>query len=147
VTTKTAERSQKGAAMTDQIRHPGRWFGLLVLVATGMVCGACGSTGTGGSSGTGDIGVQTSQMFITVENRAGLPLTDIKIEVVPYGGQASFTTSVYRLEGGEKRDLSLGQFGSRDGTPLNLRVVKPRIVRVTATDVSGKPHQVEVPWR
>jgi hypothetical protein len=132
--------------MTDQIRRPCRWFGFFVLVAAAVACVTCGSGASSGSD-TGTIGVQTSQMFITVENKAGQPLTDIKIEVVPVGGQTVFSLNAYRLEGGEKRDFMVGQFSGRDGTPLNLRVVKPRVVRVRATDVSGKPHSAEVRWR
>jgi hypothetical protein len=111
-----------------------------------MACGACGASAPA-TTDTGTIAVQTSQMFVTVENRAGLPLTNVKIEVVPVGGQTVFTTSTYRLEGGEKRDFMIGQFHGRDGTPLNLRVVRPHLVRVHATDVSGKAHSTEVRWR
>ena len=132
--------------MTDQDRRTCRRLGSLVLVTAAIALGACGSS-SGGGSDTGTIGVQTSQMFVTIENKAGLPLTDVKIEVIPYGGQTAFTASIYRLEGSEKRDFPLGRFNSRDGTPLNLRVVKPNVVRVTATDVSGKAHRAEVRWR
>jgi len=131
--------------MTDHVRRACGWLGLFVVTAAATVFVACGSST--GSNDTGTIGVETSDMFVTIENKAGLPLVDLRIEVVPYSGQSPFGTSIARLEGGEKREVSLGKFSSRDGTTLSLRIVKPHLVRVTATDVSGKAHRAEVNWR
>jgi hypothetical protein len=44
-------------------------------------------------------------------------------------------------------DFSLASFRGRDGTPFNLRVVKPRLVAFSAKDTLGGTHQAEVPWR
>ena len=50
------------------------------------------------------------------------------------------------MENGEKREISLGQFRSVDGTTCSSRVHKARQVRVTATDIVGKKHDVAIPW-
>jgi hypothetical protein len=51
------------------------------------------------------------------------------------------------LDNGEKREIALGGFFGRDGTPFSLRVVRPKTVRVTAKDMNNKPVQIDVPWK
>ena len=93
------------------------------------------------------IGIQNSQMSIVIENRVGMPLTDVDVSIVPVGGATEFKKFVGRMENAEKRDLSLGGFFGRDGTTFSLRVVRPRIVRVTGKDLNAKPYNVEVRWQ
>ena len=93
------------------------------------------------------IGIQNSQMSIVIENRVGMPLTDVDVAIVPVGGATEFKKFVGRMENAEKRDLSLGGFFGRDGTTFSLRVVRPRTVRVTGKDLNAKPYNVEVRWQ
>ncbi len=119
--------------------------GLLVtLLFASVVVAACGSSAT--SVQTGPIRVQTSDMWVTIENQAGMPVTDLTIEVVPYGN-VPFSTTHYRLENGESHDIGVNEFRGRDGTPLNLHTSKPKLVRVRGTNISGQPVAVEVAWR
>ena len=92
------------------------------------------------------IRVETTQLFVTIENRAGGALLDISVAILPVGFPP-FTRLISRLENAEKRDLSLSDFTSRDGTTFNLRLVRPKTVRVTATDLTNKKYEVEVPWK
>jgi hypothetical protein len=126
----------------------------LTLAIAGFVVGAaigaiaCGGGGTASNAGGAAlIEVEISQIFMTVTNRAGRALADVRVSIVPVGGATLFTARLGRMEHGEKRDLSLGQFQGRDGTPFDLRVVKPRAVRVSGTDLDGKTVEVEKPWR
>jgi len=66
--------------------------------------------------------------------------------IVPVGGHTNFTKFYGRLESSEKRNISLGEFNGRDGTRFDLRVVKPKLVHVTAKDLTGKDYDVELPW-
>jgi hypothetical protein len=75
-----------------------------------------------------------------------MPLTDVDVAIVPIGGVVEYTKFVGRIESAEKRDVSLGAFSSRDGTPFNLRVVRPKTVRVTAKDLTDKAYKVERSW-
>jgi hypothetical protein len=113
----------------------------LLLVAPG--CGGQGSQ----SPENAPVRVEISQMFITVENRAGLALTDVKVEIVPYGAPTTFAMTLSRLSNGEKRDLALGSFRGMDGTPFDRRVVRARQVIVTGKDINGNEVKVEVPWK
>jgi hypothetical protein len=92
------------------------------------------------------IGVETSSLFLTVENKAGGPLVDLTVAIIPVGGNA-FTALVSRLEASARREMSLSEFSSRDGTTFSLRLARPKSVRVQAKDLAGKPYAVEVPWK
>ena len=91
--------------------------------------------------------IQNSQMSIVIENKVGMPLTDVDVSIVPVGGATEFKKFVGRMENAEKRDLSLGGFYGRDGTTFSLRVVRPRAVRVTGKDLNAKPYNVEARWQ
>jgi hypothetical protein len=92
------------------------------------------------------IGVQMTELFVTIENKAGTPLINVTVSIVSVGG-LPFTRLVSRMENGERRDMSLAEFSGRDGTTFSLRVVRPKSVRVTAEDLAGKKHEAEVPWK
>ncbi len=91
--------------------------------------------------------VEISRMFVTVENRSGFSLREIRIEIVPMARTTDFSIIVPRMENGEKRDFPLGNFRGRDGTPFNLRVVRPKSLKVSGTDINNRTVQVEVPWK
>jgi len=76
-----------------------------------------------------------------------MPLTDVDVSIVPVGGATEFKKFVGRMENAEKKDIALGGFFGRDGTTFNLRVVKPRAVRVTGKDLTGKAYTIESAWR
>jgi hypothetical protein len=129
-----------------------RWS--LEMLASAVVCGvvvagvsACSGGGQTPQAADAAIVVQTSQMFVTIENRAGLPLTDVDVAILPVGNPTPYNKFVGRLENGQKRDLSLGDFAGRDGTTFSLRLVRPKTVRVKAKDMVGKVYDVAVPWQ
>lgn len=92
------------------------------------------------------IGVVISQMTVTIENKAGLALNNVSVAIEPLGGATSFTSFVGRMENSSKKDIMLGSFGGRDGTPFNLRVVSPKLVRVTAEDINSTNYDIVAPW-
>lgn len=119
-------------------------FVVVLVLATAAVSG-CAGQGSAQANDDSPVFIQLNSSFITVQNRAGLPLTEVKVAVVPYS-RTEFTKFVPRLESGEKRDIMMGELSSRDGTVFSPRVVKAKAIRVTATDVVGKQYDVEVPW-
>lgn len=92
------------------------------------------------------IGIETSQLFVTLENKAGVPLTDLDGPIVAVGSQR-FTKRLDRLEDGQRQDVSLGDFSGRDGTTFNLRFNTPKSVEVKAIDLTSKKYDVVVPWQ
>lgn len=91
--------------------------------------------------------IETSQMYLTVRNVAGVPLTDVMIAIKPTGVQPEYQMRLRRLDNAQERNLPLVEFRGVDGTPLTLRIVRPRSVRITATDVRGTEYDVELPWQ
>ncbi len=91
--------------------------------------------------------ILTSQMYVTVRNDSGAPLNEVSVAIVPVGRQTVYNKFIGRLENSESRNVMLGEFFGRDGTPFSLRVVKARSVEVKGKDLKGKDHFTEVPWR
>jgi len=132
--------------MTER-RHRGSPWLAVALAGAALASATCSSSGGSGAAENALIGVQTSPLWITVENKAGMALTDIVIEVIPVGSQVAYSTRHWRLESGEKRDFASNSLRARDNTPFNIRVSRPKAVKVSGKDVAGKVVQVEVPWR
>ena len=114
---------------------------------------ACSSTSTpeAGALGTGGgepsaIALETSNQSVTVTNNAGKPIEDVRIAIQPFGTAPPFTSTLRRMENAEKREISLAQFRSNDGTTFSPRLTKARQVTVTATDIVGKKHEVTRAW-
>lgn len=123
------------------------WFGAtLVSACSNTAKSQAGVVSTTGS-GQATIDLETSSMFVTVVNNAGAPIEDVQVAIEPVGSALKFTSSVSRIENGEKRDISLAQFRGRDGTTFSPRIYKPRQVSVIAKDIVGKTHERTVAWR
>lgn len=119
----------------------------VVLVgAVGLALSGCSQNKEVVQAANAPIAVSTNQMFITIQNKAGVPLLDIQATIQPVGAPP-FTHLVSRLEDSEKLDMSLNDFSSRDGTTFSLRLVKPKTVRITAKDLTNKTYEVQVPWQ
>ena len=123
------------------------------LIAAGCLLSACSNTsmseaGALGTAGTepSAIALETSNQFITVTNNAGKPIEDVRIAIQPVGTSPAFVSSLRRMENAEKREISLAQFRSNDGTMFNPRFTKARQVTVTATDIVGKKHETTKAW-
>jgi len=118
---------------------------LPVIAVSLLALGGC--SGSAASNEQLPIAVETSQFSVVVENKVGMPLVDVDVSIVPVGRTVLYSKLAGRLDNGEKREISLGSFYGRDGTPFSLRVVRPKSVRVTAKDFNNKPIEVEVPWK
>lgn len=132
----------------------GVWRRTLALVAaaalvgtTGLILSACSRDPEAAQVGADSpISVEVSSLSLTIANKSGGALVALEMAIVSAGG-TPFTQLVSRIESGEKREISLNDFSSRDGTRFNLRMVRPKTVRVKAKDVFGKEYAVQVPWK
>jgi hypothetical protein len=91
--------------------------------------------------------LEVSPTMVTFQNKTGLPLMSVTLAILPYGPGPEFTRRLSRIENTIKREVPLGEFRGRDGTPLNLRVTRPKSVKLQAEDATGKKYEVEVPWK
>lgn len=126
----------------------------LVFVFASIVSGCsrtskdAGAVGTSGQLGAAAIGLDMSPggFLITVENKSGHPLTNMEVAINPAARSAPYVAQVARLETGSKRDFSLGEFREH-GARMNLNVVRPKEIVVTANDLDGKKYEVRMPWK
>lgn len=91
--------------------------------------------------------VSTRNASVALENRADRPLDNITLTVMPFGRAGTFSKSLPRLERAERREMPLAQFLSPTGAAFNPMLIRPRQVRVTATDAAGTQYGVELPWK
>jgi hypothetical protein len=119
----------------------------LILIGCGLSFAGCSEQGTASQAANAPVKVQFSQMFITVKNDSGVPLTDMTISIVPMGRITVYTKLLDRLENAESRDVMLSDFNGRDGTPFSPRIAKPQTVEVKGTGADGKIYSVTVPWK
>ena len=90
--------------------------------------------------------IEHSPFFLTVNNVAGVALTDLTIGIKPGGVRPEYQKVLSRLGSGQDIDIPFAEFRGIDRNPLNLQVVTPRSVHITATDSSGTDYDVELPW-
>ena len=118
-----------------------------LLVALAVAAAACSGQGVASQDANAPVKVEISQMYVTVRNATGLALNDVSVAIVPMGRTTIFSKFLGRLENAQSRNVMLGEFIGRDGTPFSLRVVKPRSVEVKGKDVNGKDYSIETTWR
>lgn len=93
------------------------------------------------------VAVTLRNASVLIENRAEQPLDNITLTVMPYGKNGAFSKALNRMERAERREVALADLSTADGTRFNPMLVRPRDVRVTATDTAGKQYEVELPWK
>ena len=116
---------------------------VVAVLATGCASGGMPEP----TSANASIPLEVSPTMVTFQNKTGLPLMSVTLSILPYGPGGEFTRRLSRVENTIKREVPISDFRGRDGTPLNLRVTRPKTVRLKAEDATGKTHEVEVPWK
>ena len=113
---------------------------MLILVQVG-----CGGDSVS-ASGTDQIGIDVSSLSVTLENKSGFALSNVKAVIEPAGLQKTgYTALIGRVGNAQKRNVSLNEFRTEDGTPFSLRI-RASAVRVTAEDINGQQYEAVVPW-
>ena len=121
------------------------WSLLVIVMAAGMTA-ACGR---GPAVASGDLDafeVSSTQLFVTVSNRTGSGLLDVRVEIEPVGKATVFSSSYPRMEPGERKNFPLQEFRGDDGTPFNLRVHRPRMIKVSGHTQTGEDYALQTPW-
>jgi hypothetical protein len=137
-------RRYSPAHSRNSIKEDGMRFCFFVALALFTL--GCSDQGAA-QDANAPVKILTSQMYVTIRNDSGAPLSDVTVSIVPIGRQTIYNKYVGRLESSESHNVMLGEFLGRDGTPFSLRVVKPRSVEIKGKDVKGKDYTAEVAWR
>jgi hypothetical protein len=93
------------------------------------------------------VGITVSQTYLTIANRSGSAFADGQIELVPSGVLAPYRMQMPRIESGANRDVQLDQFSGVGGARFRRGVTRIKLVRITATDMTGKTYKQEVPFK
>jgi hypothetical protein len=107
------------------------------------VSGAVGTSGEGASS----ILVTPSSRAVSVENRTGQSLVNVQVTIHQVGSSPDFLQSVASMDAGERKDLPLPEFHTKDKVTLNIMFFRPQQVVVTAHDQLGNNYNTTVPWK
>src|SRR5262245_35544163 len=92
------------------------------------------------------VGITVSQTYLTIANRSGSAFANGQIELVPSGVLAPYRMQMPRIESGSNRDVQLDQFAGVGGARFRRGVTRIKVVRITATDMTGKTYKQEVPF-
>jgi hypothetical protein len=120
---------------------------LIIVAVTAL---AALPAGCGGGAPVGDvdkIDIVQSTFDVSVTNKSGRALFEVKAEIVPTGPSSHYTSLIARMENGERRVIAHNLFSDRDGVPFSARNVRASKICVTAKDMDGKELHVEVPWK
>ena len=120
---------------------------LLAVLTTAACTGSTTEAGSSGTSGSADapFGVALEQTYLTIENRSGGPIISGTVSIMTGSLRPPFTMALPRLEHLDKRDFPLRNFRGNDGTEFSRRVARAQRIRITASDVSGKKFEMDVP--
>jgi hypothetical protein len=119
----------------------------IAVVCASALTAACSQSGSAEQlQSSAPLSVSTKANTILLQNRAGMPLNDVQVTVVAYGGKA-YSQSMGRLESDASRPVLLSELASSDHAAFNAAFNKPKTVRVQATDATGKTLAVDVPWK
>ncbi len=92
------------------------------------------------------VGITVSQTYLTIANRSGSAFANGQIELVPSGVLAPYRMQMPRIESGANRDVQLDQFAGVGGARFRRGVTRIKLVRIVATDMTGKTYKQEVPF-
>jgi hypothetical protein len=128
-----------------------RAFGAVAgLISAAWLVTACSnaavSKAVGTTDGTPAIVVGRSESAVTVENRVGRPLLNVRITVGAVEGGTPYVLVLPTMDTGEKRDLRFEEFRNEDGALLDPASVRPEQIRVTARDTLANIHNATIPW-
>jgi hypothetical protein len=120
------------------------------LISVAWLLSACSNAAVSKAVGTTDgksaIVVGRSESAVSVENRVGRPLLNVRVTVETVETGAPFILVLPTMDTGEKRDLRFEELRSEDGALLDPASVHPRQVKVTARDTLANSYDVTIPW-
>ena len=120
------------------------------LISAAWLLSACSNAAVSKAVGTTDgrsaIVVGRSESAVSVENRVGRPLLNVRVTVETVETGAPFVLVLPTMDTGEKRDLRFEELRTEDGALLDPASVHPRQVKVTARDTLANSYDVTIPW-
>lgn len=116
----------------------------LALIGQLACTNAAVDKAVGSADGASGVVVARAERGITVENRAGRPLLNIRLVIEDRNGGA-FVYTLPTLDTAATREIPLADFRSEDGTLFDGSAAAKQ-VKTTARDTLGNNYEVTTPW-
>jgi hypothetical protein len=129
----------------DMIRFTRTSLVALTLIGQLACTNAAVDKAVGSTTGTSTVVVARTEQGITIENRTGRPLLNIRLEVGGGDGGTLFVCSLPTLDTGAKRDIPFTDFHAEDGTLLEAGSAAGKKIKTTARDTLGNSYDVATP--
>jgi hypothetical protein len=100
----------------------------------------------GTSDGASGLIVSRTERGISLQNRAGRPLLNIRIAIESRDGAAVFVHTLPTLDAGASHEVPLADFRTEDGTLFDPGRVAPKQIKTTARDTLANSYDVTTPW-
>ena len=134
--------------MTSLAGSPRRRSAVVIPVALVLVLFGAGCADQGSAEQmNAPVSIGTRNMNLLIENRAGQPLTDVHLAVVPFGKKNEYSKTLPTLGVAERLEVPLSDLAAADGSKFIPMLSRPKTIRLTAKDASGRQYDIELPWR
>jgi hypothetical protein len=122
--------------------------GLLALALIGQLActNAAVDKAVGTTTGTSTVLVTRGERGLTVENRAGRPLLNIRLEILGRVNSTVFIYTLPTLDTAATREIPFDDFHAEDGTIFEPGSSAVEEVKTTARDTLGNSYAVTMPW-
>ena len=125
-------------------------FGAASGLISACLLSACSNAAVSKAVGTTDgksaVIVGRSESAVSVENRVGRPLLNIRVTVETVETGTPFVLVLPTMDNAEHRDLRFEELRNEDGALLDPVSVHPKQVKVTARDTLANSYNVTIPW-
>jgi hypothetical protein len=120
-------------------------FFALVLIGQLACTNAAVDQAVGSANGASAVVVSRSERGVTVENRAGRPLLNIRLVIEGNTG-AAFAYTLPTRDTGATREVPFADFRTDEGTLFEAGSRAAKQVKTTARDTLGNNYDVTTPW-
>lgn len=121
-------------------------FLALALIGQLACSNAAVDTAVGTTNGVSSVVVARAERGITVENRAGRPLLNIRLVIEGRDSGPTFAYTLPTVDAGATREVPFADFRSDDGTLFDPGSYPAKQIKTTARDTLGKSYDVTTPW-
>ena len=122
-----------------------------VALLGALLLSACTGPGVREAIGTGaeatPVVIHTSKSAVTVENRAGRPLLNVRVAIGATEAPAPFVRIIPSIDMGQTMTLPLTDFRTEEGVAFDPTAAAPTQVTVRARDTLTNSYEVTVPWQ
>ena len=122
--------------------------GVVALALIGQLActNAAVDKAVGTTTGTSTVLVTRGERGLTVENRVGRPLLNIRIEINARDTSTTFIYTLPTLDTAATGEIPFADFRAEDGTLFEPGSTPAKDIKTTARDTLGNGYAATMPW-